>query len=98
MSHKEKRIDPITGPIQYPVTDSLDLHTFQPKEVSDLLRDYLDECVRLGIQEVRIIHGKGTGRLRQTVHNVLKESPLVKSFHLAPIETGSWGATIVRLR
>ena len=84
-------------PIQYPITDSLDLHTFQPKEVRDLLGDYLNECIRLGFHEVRIIHGKGTGRLRQMVHNVLRKSPLVRSFHLAPPEAGSWGATIVKL-
>ncbi|MGA1864705.1 MAG: Smr/MutS family protein [bacterium] len=85
-------------PFQYPITDSLDLHTFQPKEVKDLLGDYLNECKRLGFNEVRIIHGKGTGRLRQIVHNVLKGSPLVRSFQLAPPESGSWGATIVKLK
>lgn len=85
-------------PFQYPITDSLDLHTFQPKEVRDLLGDYLNECKKLGFHEVRIIHGKGTGRLRQVVHKVLKDSPLVKSFQLAPPEAGSWGATIVKLK
>ncbi|MGA1839099.1 MAG: Smr/MutS family protein [bacterium] len=85
-------------PFQYPITDSLDLHTFQPKEARDLLVDYLNECKKLGFNEVRIIHGKGTGRLRQMVHNALKGSPLVRSFQLAPPEAGSWGATIVKLK
>jgi len=90
--------DSQNGPIQYPITDSLDLHTFQPNEVKELLEDYLDECSKMGLREVRIIHGKGSGTLRQLVHKVLERSSLVSSFHLAPPEAGSWGATIVRLR
>ena len=90
--------DPLKGPFQYPITDSLDLHTFHPKEVKNLLEDYLNECVKRGIHEVRIIHGKGSGTLRQIVHHVLKHSELVDSFRLAPPEAGSWGATIAKLR
>ncbi|MBN2373398.1 Smr/MutS family protein [bacterium] len=86
-----------TGPVHIPITDSLDLHTFQPKEVKMLLEDYLEECHRLGFSEVRIIHGKGTGTLRQIVHSALKRSSLVKSFHTATPDAGSWGATIVKL-
>ena len=89
---------PSEEPYRMPITDSLDLHTFGPHEVKDLLQDYLNECVRMGFHEVRIIHGKGTGVLRQVVHSALKRSPLVRSFRLAPPEAGSWGATIVRLR
>lgn len=89
---------PPEEPLRIPITDSLDLHTFRPHEVKDLLEEYLNECVRMGFHEVRIIHGKGTGILRQVVHSALKRSPLVRSFRLAPPEAGSWGATIVRLR
>ena len=97
MSKHERFDDNQTGPVNIPITDSLDLHTFQPKEVKMLLEDYLEECHRLGFGEVKIIHGKGTGTLRQIVHSVLKRSPLVLSFRLAPPEAGSWGATTVRL-
>ena len=90
--------DPQKGPVQYPITDSLDLHTFHPKEVKPLLEDYLNECVKQGIREVRIIHGKGSGTLRQVVHHVLRHSKLVVSFRLAPPEAGSWGATTAKLR
>jgi len=90
--------DPQKEPIRYPITDSLDLHTFHPKEIKALLEDYLNECVTLGLHEVRIIHGKGSGTLRTIVHHVLKRSKLVRSFRLAPPESGSWGATIVKLR
>lgn len=85
-------------PVHIPVSDTIDLHTFQPKEIKDLLQEYLVECHRLGFSEVRIIHGKGSGTLRGIVHSILRGSPLVLSFHLAPPEAGSWGATIAKLR
>jgi dsDNA-specific endonuclease/ATPase MutS2 len=84
--------------IQYPVEDSIDLHTFRPKEVKDLLNDYLEEASGKGFEEVRIIHGKGIGVLRQIVHSVLKSHPLVISFREADSEAGGWGATIAVLR
>ncbi|MBW1697830.1 MAG: Smr/MutS family protein [Deltaproteobacteria bacterium] len=85
-------------PIKIPITDVLDLHTFQPKEISSLLDDYLSECVKAGIPSVRIIHGKGQGILKKRVQGVLKTHPLVESFRDAPPEAGGWGATIVQLR
>ena len=75
----------------------LDLHTFQPREVKDLVLDYLAECQTRGILRVRIIHGKGLGQLRQTVHSILKKHPDVAEFHLASEHSGGWGATIVHL-
>jgi dsDNA-specific endonuclease/ATPase MutS2 len=98
LTHKDETDNSFIKPFQHPITDSLDLHTFKPKEVRDLLEDYLNECVKLDLHEVRIIHGKGSGTLRQLVHSVLRHSPLVKSFRLAPPETGSWGATIAKLK
>jgi len=82
---------------KFPVTDTLDLHTFQPKEVKALLQDYLETCHRQGLKHVRIIHGKGTGTLKRIVHSFLKQSPLVKSYSLAPETDGGWGATVVEL-
>jgi dsDNA-specific endonuclease/ATPase MutS2 len=76
----------------------LDLHLFRPADVKDLVPTYLDECRKRGILQVRIIHGKGTGALRETVHAVLGRTPGVAAFNLAPGSAGGWGATVVRLR
>ena len=84
-------------PIAFPIQDVLDLHTFLPAEIVDLLDDYLAACQVEGIFSVRIIHGKGRGVLRQRVLSHLKRHPLVKSFRTAPAEAGGWGATLVEL-
>jgi dsDNA-specific endonuclease/ATPase MutS2 len=60
--------------------------------------DYLNECRQRGILEVRIIHGKGIGNLRRTVHAILSRLPEVVSFSLANEQLGGWGATMVQLR
>ena len=85
-------------PVEFPINGVLDLHTFHPGEVKDLIPDYLQECRMKGTLEVRIIHGKGTGMLRETVHAILKRLPEVASFQLADETAGSWGATLVLLR
>ncbi len=86
----------INDPIHIPINGVLDLHTFDPKEVASLVNEYLNSCLEEEIYEVRIIHGKGKGVLRQTVHAVLEKHPAVVEFKL---DTGpsSWGATIVRM-
>ncbi len=89
---------PFDKPIYVPIEDSLDLHTFSPKEVPSLLQEYLSECAKAGMLEVRIIHGKGKGFLREKVHSFLRKSSLVESFHLADNSAGGWGATIVQLK
>lgn len=80
-----------------PITGELDLHTFRPADLGELIPAYLDECAARGIHEVRIIHGKGTGTLRTTVHALLRRAPRVKSFRLGDERSGSWGATLVTL-
>jgi dsDNA-specific endonuclease/ATPase MutS2 len=85
------------GAVEIPIEGTLDLHTFRPGEVRDLVAAYLKECRDHGILEVRIIHGKGTGALRRTVHAVLERAPEVSSFRLAEDQAGGWGATIVTL-
>lgn len=79
--------------VPLPITDELDLHTFRPAEVGDLLGDYLAACADRGIATVRIVHGKGTGALRERVHAWLRRSPLVESFALCDAGSGGWGAT-----
>ncbi len=85
------------GALAVPVTDILDLHTFQPRDVKPLLQDYLESCLEKGFDTVRIIHGKGTGTLKRVVRGVLSATPFVRSFHDAPEEAGGWGATVVYL-
>jgi dsDNA-specific endonuclease/ATPase MutS2 len=86
-----------TEPVRIPITDVLDLHTFRPKEVPNLLDDYLDACLEAGISVVRIIHGKGTGTLKRRVQGLLKRDPRVVAFEDAPADAGGWGATRVYL-
>lgn len=85
------------GPVDLPIDGILDLHTFHPREVKDLLPHYLALCRERGILQVRVIHGKGTGTLRETVHSILSRLPAVSSFGLAGEGEGGWGATLVTL-
>jgi len=84
-------------PVELPIDGVLDLHTFRPADVKGVVTDYLVECRGRGILEVRIIHGKGIGQLRQTVHAILARHPDVVSFALAGEAYGGSGATIVQL-
>jgi len=85
-------------PIQIPIDGVLDLHTFKPREIGDLVPDYIAACQEKGILQLRIIHGKGIGNLRRTVHSILSKHPAVASFSLDHPQYGGWGATIVHLR
>jgi dsDNA-specific endonuclease/ATPase MutS2 len=84
-------------PVPLPINGVLDLHTFRPAEVKDLVPEYLAECRARDILQVRIIHGKGTGTLRETVHAILRRSPIVRQFALGNETAGGWGATVVEL-
>ena len=84
--------------VQLPIDGTLDLHTFSPREIKDLVPDYLTECIHAGIFEVRIVHGKGKGVLRRIVHSALSRLDYVESWHTAGHGQGSWGATLVILR
>ena len=84
--------------LSIPIDGTLDLHTFAPREVKELVPEYLRECQARGILQVRIVHGKGTGALRRQVHALLAKMPEVSSFALAGESGGSWGATLVSLR
>lgn len=83
--------------IRPPVDGVLDLHTFRPEDAASVVEEYLRACLEKGIWEVRIIHGKGKGVLRRTVHAFLEKDPLVSDFKLDTGPSG-WGATIVHLK
>jgi len=84
--------------VRLPIEESVDLHAFAPRDIPDLIREYISECVRCGFREVRVIHGRGTGTQRTIVRSVLGSHPLVEAFADAPPDRGGWGATVVRLR
>ena len=103
---KEKGFDPsgcetdspFADPVVLPIEDHLDLHPFQPREIASVVEEYLEQCREAGFREVRLIHGKGKGVQRNIIGELLEKHPLVESFHDAPLEAGSWGATVVILK
>lgn len=89
---------PEPEPIRLEIGDVLDLHSFRPRDVADLVRDYLDEAAGRGFRRVRIVHGRGTGAQREIVRSILARDPRVTAFGDAPGHAGGWGATLVELR
>jgi len=89
---------PADAPVRIPINGELDLHTFQPRETALVIDAYIEACLEKGIGSVRIIHGKGTGTLRETVHAHLRRHPRVASFRLGDETSGGWGATLAQLR
>ena len=59
---------------------------------------FLDTAIRLGVGEVTIIHGKGTGILRKGIHDHLRHHPAVRSFRVGTFGEGENGVTIVALK
>ncbi len=85
------------NPTPLPIDGTLDLHTFSPKDVKQLVPDYIEECLRRKIYHLRIVHGKGTGVLRAIVQSILEKHPAVRSYRHES-SGGSWGATVVDLK
>jgi dsDNA-specific endonuclease/ATPase MutS2 len=85
-------------PVPLPLEDSIDLHTFAPRDVASVVEEYLTAAASHGFREVRVIHGRGIGAQRAIVRGVLSRHAAVESFMDAPADAGGWGATIVRLR
>jgi dsDNA-specific endonuclease/ATPase MutS2 len=89
--------DPSEDPIEFEINGELDLHTFRPSELGELVPDYIGLCLEKDIRRIRIIHGKGIGTLRETVHALLIRDSRVERFAVADQSEGGWGATLVFL-
>ena len=85
------------GTVELPITDVLDLHSFPPREVADVVRDYLDAAYEQGYRRLRLIHGRGIGVQRATIRKLLSRDPRVRDFGDAEASAGGWGATWVEL-
>ena len=94
MQDEDEEMDEI---VEIPITDVLDLHSFRPAEVKEVVPAYLDAAWEKGLRELRIIHGRGIGVQRQTVRTLLERNPRVVEFGDAPPEAGGWGATWLRM-
>ena len=81
--------------MRIPIEDSLDLHTFAPRDVASVVNEYVTAAHESGLREVRLIHGRGKGVQRGIVHQTLEEHPLVVEFWDAP--ESHLGATVARL-
>jgi dsDNA-specific endonuclease/ATPase MutS2 len=80
--------------MRVPIEDSIDLHTFRPKEVAIVVEEYLDQAVLRRFRQVRIIHGRGIGIQREIVRSILSGHENVVRFWDAP----DHGSTYVELK
>ena len=86
------------GVVEWPIDGTLDLHLFDPREIGELVPDYLHACRERGLLAVRIVHGKGIGELRRTVETLLARLPeVVAAYRPADETAGGWGAMLVTL-
>ena len=82
--------------MRIPIEDSLDLHTFEPRDIKSVVEEYVNAAWERGFREVRLIHGRGRGVQRGIVQQTLERHPLVVAFWDAP--ESHLGATVARLR
>jgi len=81
---------------EIPIEDTLDLHTFQPRDIKSVVEEYINAAHEAGLREVRLIHGRGRGVQRGIVQSVLEKHPLVETFEDA--FDSHLGATVAILR
>jgi dsDNA-specific endonuclease/ATPase MutS2 len=81
-------------PVEVPIEDWIDLHTFRPQEIEGVVEEYLFQALRMGYAMVRIIHGRGIGLQREIVRQILNRHSEVVTFEDAP----GRGATVAYLR
>jgi len=81
--------------MKVPVEDSIDLHTFAPRDVASVVVEYISAAHEAGLREVRLIHGRGKGVQRGIVQQTLENHPLVAEFWDAP--ESHLGATVAVL-
>ncbi|MCZ6464040.1 MAG: Smr/MutS family protein [Proteobacteria bacterium] len=81
-----------------PIEESIDLHSFHPREIVEVVDAYLDAAREAGFREVRLIHGRGKGVQRARVRAFLEGDPRIERLVEAPPGRGGWGATIAWLR
>jgi dsDNA-specific endonuclease/ATPase MutS2 len=84
---------PETDPVEVPIEDTIDLHSFQPRDIPGLVEEYLYQASLKGFTQVRIIHGRGIGVQRAMIHSILKKHPQVIGFRDMPDR----GSTVVEL-
>lgn len=84
------------GPVRIPIEDRIDLHAFHPRDIPDVVDEYLFEAQAAGFPLVRLIHGRGKGVQRAAVQRRLRAHAAVDSFWDAP--EAHLGATVVRLK
>jgi dsDNA-specific endonuclease/ATPase MutS2 len=82
--------------VRLPIEGTLDLHAFRPRDVKDVVADYVEAAYQAGLREIRLVHGRGTGTQRAIVQAVLAGHPLVEHYWDAP--ESHLGATVARLR
>ena len=79
-------------------TTEISLRGLRVDEAEPLLVKALDDAVLADLPYLRVIHGKGTGTLRQLVHDMLAADPRVKRFGFAPANQGGHGVTVVEFK
>ncbi|MEZ5420787.1 MAG: Smr/MutS family protein [Vicinamibacterales bacterium] len=82
-------------PVEIPIERELDLHAFRPRDIPEVVAEFVAAACRAGLREVRLVHGRGRGVQRAIVQRVLVRHPLVTAFHDDP--ASHLGATIAVL-
>lgn len=81
--------------VRVPIENTLDLHAFNPRDITSVVDAYVTAAHEAGLREVRLIHGRGKGVQRGIVQQALERHPLVHAFYDAP--ESHLGATVAVL-